>query len=152
MFATEDKKGRPAERDTTEDVPCTSKPCKWSVPPKRRSEPTTIREVNFEQHIWKKQGKRKSKSVKMVLGNTPYERSERRDFDMIYKGIKEIEEKKEKKIVIAYIIPHNVSVTTEQSEQIHKMQCQKNHNSLNCQLYPLLKSSPCLGRTLQRKE
>ena len=36
--------------------------------------------------------------------------------------IKEIEEKKEKKIGIAYIIPHNVSVTTEQSEQIHKMQ------------------------------
>ena len=31
LFAIEDKQGRPAERDTTEDVPCTSKPCKWSV-------------------------------------------------------------------------------------------------------------------------
>ena len=51
----------------------------------------------------------------MVLGNTPYERSERRYFDMIYKGIKEIEEKKEKKIGIAYIFPHIIPVTTEQS-------------------------------------
>ena len=83
FVAIEDKQGRPAERDT-EDVPCTSKPCKWSVPPKRRSEPTTIQEVNFEKHTWRKEGKRKSKSVKMVVGNTPYERGERRDFDMIY--------------------------------------------------------------------
>ena len=27
LFATEDKQGRPADRDTTEDVPCTCKPC-----------------------------------------------------------------------------------------------------------------------------
>ena len=58
----------------------------------------------------------------MVVGSTPYDRSERRDFDMIYRGIKEIEEKKEKKIGIAYIIPHIIPVTAEQSEQIHKMQ------------------------------
>ena len=102
FVAIEDKQGRPADRDTTEDVPCTFKPCKWSVPPKRRLEPTTIQEVNFEKHIWRKEGKRKSKSVKMVVGNTPYDRSQRRVFDMIYKGIKEIEEKKEKKIGIAY--------------------------------------------------
>ena len=41
---------------------------------------------------------------------------------MIYKGIKEIDEKKKKKIGIAYIIPHDIPATTEQSEQIHKMQ------------------------------
>ena len=56
------------------------------------------------------------------MGDTPYERSERWDFDMIYKGFKEIQEKKKKNIGIAYIIPRNIPVTTEQSEQIHKMQ------------------------------
>ena len=45
-----------------------------------------------------------------------------KDFDKIFKRIKEIEEKKEKKIGIAFIIPHNIPVTTEQSEEIHKMQ------------------------------
>lgn len=151
LFAIEDKQGRPAERDTTEDVPCTSKPCKWSVPPKRRSEPTTIREVNFEKHIWRKEGKRKSKSVKMVVGSTPYERSERRDFDMIYKGIKEIEEKKEKKIGIAYIIPHNIPVTTEQSEQIHKMQMSEKPQQSKWSIVSPVKEQPMSLKDITEK-
>ena len=151
LFAIEDKQGRPAERDTTEDVPCTSKPCKWSVPPKRRSEPTTIREVNFEKHIWRNEGKRKSKSVKMVVGNTPYERSERRDFDMIYKGIREIEEKKEKKIGIAYIIPHNIPVTTEQSEQIHKMQMSEKPQQSKWSIVSPVKEQPMSLKDITEK-
>ena len=151
LFAIEDKQGRPADRDTTEDVPCTSKPCKWSVPPKRRSEPTAIREVNFEKHIWRKEGKRKSKSVKMVVGSTPYDGSERRDFDMIYKGIKEIEEKKEKKIGIAYIIPHNIPVTTEQSEQIHKMQMSEKPQQSKWSIISPVKEQPMSLKDITEK-
>ena len=109
LFAIEDSQSKPQSTGASENVPCTSKPCKWSVPPKHRAQPTKIQETKFEKHIFKKKEcKRKWEKSAGVC-----DEHSRHEFDDIYKRLKEIEKKKDTKIGLAYIIPHNIPVTAD---------------------------------------
>lgn len=55
LFAIEDMSGKADSISrNTDELPCTSKPCVWSVPKKRHSEPTPINAVKFAKHVWEK--------------------------------------------------------------------------------------------------
>ena len=57
LFAIEDmgrKLDTAKQSESASDVPCTSKPCAWSVPRRKPAEATTIQSVTFEKHIWGK--------------------------------------------------------------------------------------------------
>ena len=41
----------------TDQLPCTSKPCTWNVPKKRKQEPSTIQGVHFQKHVYGKESK-----------------------------------------------------------------------------------------------
>ena len=70
---------------------------------------------------------------------------------MIYKGIKEIEERKEKKIGTAYIIPHSIPVTTEQSEHIHKMQMSEKPQQSKWSIVSPVKEQPMSLKDITEK-
>ena len=122
LFAIEDSQTKAQSTCASEKFPCTSKPCKWSVPPKYRAQPTKIQETKFEKHIFKKKEyKRKWKESASVC-----DEHSRHEFDDIYRRWKEIEKKKGSKIGLAYIIPHdipaiadvpNISTATEKPKE-----------------------------------
>ena len=70
---------------------------------------------------------------------------------MIYKGFKEIQEKKKKNIGIAYIIPRNIPVTTEQSEQIHKMQMSEKPQQSKWSIVSPVKEQPMSLKDITEK-
>ena len=52
LFAMKDIFNKTVNMKTdTDQLPCTSKPCTWNVPKKRKQEPSTIQGVNFQKHV-----------------------------------------------------------------------------------------------------
>ena len=53
LFAMEDifNKTVNMKKTDTDQLPCTSTPCTWNVPKKRKQEPSTIQGVNFQKHV-----------------------------------------------------------------------------------------------------
>ena len=116
LFAITDIQSR-AEKDTETNIPCTSQPCKWSVPPKTRAQPTKIQEVSFEKHVWGKERKYSS-SPKPAENDVraPSDRDQQHDFNILHIRLREIESKKGKKIGLSLIIPHDISTDSEIDE------------------------------------
>lgn len=54
LFALEDIfiKSTNNEQTQNDQLRCTSKPCTWNVPSKRKQEPTAIQEVEVEKHVY----------------------------------------------------------------------------------------------------
>jgi len=110
LFAVEDQQRNVVkETEHNNDLPCTSKPCRWSVPPKKRCQPTTIQDVLFEKHVLKNQ-ETKPKSKRM--DRRPLAKRDNHNFDDIYNKLKELEQKTGRKIGLIHTIPHTCSVST----------------------------------------
>ena len=64
LFAMEDacKKSVSTTSESEDDLPCTSKPCKWSIPKKEKQEPSTVQAVKFVKHVYGKKDKECSSS------------------------------------------------------------------------------------------
>lgn len=107
LFAMEDifinlNKSKETEND---QLPCTSKPCTWNVPIKRKHEATAIQEEKFEKHIYSKTRKDdKTASKEMGAPN----KQQHNDFQLIFKKVKNAGEKTGKKIWLSYIIAHTL--------------------------------------------
>ena len=88
LFAMEDifnKTVNMKETDTNQ-LPCTSKPCTWNVPKKRKQEPSTIQGVNFQKHVYGK----KSKAPRAPTPPVAVSQSVN-DFESIFEKIKNTE-------------------------------------------------------------
>ena len=80
-------------------------PCTWNVPSKRKHEATTIQEEQFEKYFYgKKRKDDKTASKEMGAPN----KQQHIDFQLIFKKVKNAEEKTGKKIGLSYIIPHTL--------------------------------------------
>jgi len=95
LFAIENIQSK---ANTQVHVPCTSQPCKWSVPPKRRAEPTTIQEVNFQKHVWGKREKSPSNAKPFYIDVRVPGTSHSHDFNEMHQKLKKLEEKNGKKL------------------------------------------------------
>ncbi|XP_022804951.1 uncharacterized protein LOC111342164 [Stylophora pistillata] len=108
LFAMEDacKKAASTTTESEDELPCTSKPCKWSIPKKRKQEPTTVQAVKFVKHVYGKKEKECSSSATV---NTIHNKSKpNTDYNALLEKIKAMEEKTGKKIGLHSIIPQNV--------------------------------------------
>lgn len=95
---------------TTEDnTPCTSKPCTWSVPKKRKQEPTTIQSLKFVKHVWgKKEKLAQSPSSSATDTARHCQQQQSADFEGLLAKITKIEKKTGKKIGLSLIIPQQL--------------------------------------------
>ena len=89
------------------DVPCTSKPCTWNVPTKRKLEATTIQSVKFEKHILGKEKRERKASIE-VTGKSEYHQQTKDDSEQLLRKEREVEQRTGKKIGLSFIIPHEV--------------------------------------------
>lgn len=83
------------EQTQNDQLPCTSKPCTWNVPSKRKQEPTPIQEVKFEKHVYdkkRKDGKASTNTAPKEVGAT-HRKQHSVDFKLILEKIKNTEEK-----------------------------------------------------------
>ena len=105
LFAMEDifNKTVNMKETDTDQLPCTSKPCTWNVPKKRRQEPSTIQGVNFQKHVYGKESKAPRAPTPPVAVSQSVN-----DFESIFEKIKNTETKTRKKIGLSYIIPHTL--------------------------------------------
>ena len=98
-----------SKQTENDQLPCTSKPYTWNVPSKRKHEPTAIQEVKFEKHIYgkkRKDDKTSTKTASKEMGAP--NKQQQIDFQLIFKKVKNAEEKTGKKIGLSYIIPHTL--------------------------------------------
>lgn len=105
LFAMEDifNKTVNMKETDTDQLPCTSKPCTWNVPKKRKQEPSTIQGVNFQKHVYGKESKAPRAPTPPVAVSQSVN-----DFESIFEKIKNTETKTGKKIGLSYIIPHTL--------------------------------------------
>ena len=105
LFAMEDifNKTVNMKETDTDQLPCTSKPCTWNVPKKRKQEPSTIQGVNFRKHVYGKESKAPRAPTPPVAVSQSVN-----DFESIFEKIKNTETKTGKKIGLSYIIPHTL--------------------------------------------
>jgi len=122
LFAIEDKfskgNGTGAEHDShnqTSDIPCTSKPCSWNVPSrKRKLEPQPIQSVKFEKHEFGKKVKhspREHYDVRASHQRTVNSDDQKR----FYEKVKEIEKSTGKRMALSLILPHDLPDDTSNS-------------------------------------
>ena len=87
------------------NVPCTSKPCQWNLPKKRKLNAEPIQSLKFQKHEYGKEKKRSARPQKDV--RAPHELtisdSELKSF---YDEVKLVEKKTGKKIGLSFILPH----------------------------------------------
>ena len=113
LFAIEDmgeKLDTAKEHESASDVPCTSKPCAWSVPRRKPAEATTIQSVDFLKNIWGKRKRNRDISSCDDIEDVRalYERIQYQDFQVIFDKIKQIEQKTGKKIGHSTTIPQRL--------------------------------------------
>ena len=65
LFAIEHLFTNATNSAESNDAPCTSKPCTWNVPKKRKLEATTIQSVKFEKHILGKEKRERKASIEV---------------------------------------------------------------------------------------
>lgn len=110
LFAVEDKQRNFVnETENISSAPCTSKPCKWSVPPKKKCQPTAIQDVSFTKHVFKNQ---EAKPRRKRMDRTPLTSQSNHDFNDIYNKLKELEQRTGKKIGLIHTIPNTCFVST----------------------------------------
>lgn len=107
LFAIEDLFTKATNSAENNDVPCTSKPCTWNVPKKRKLEATTIQSVKFEKHILGKEKRERKASIE-VTGKSEYHQQTKDDSEQLLRNVREVEQKTGKKIGLSFIIPHEV--------------------------------------------
>lgn len=124
LFAMEDacKKSVSTTSESENDLPCTSKPCTWSIPKKRKQEPSTVQAVKFVKHVYGKKDKECSSSS--TVHTTHNEKKSNTDYNALLEKIKAVEEKTGRKIGLHYIIPQQVpeysTTVTEETPQPSK--------------------------------
>lgn len=99
LFAMEDacKKSVSTTSESEDDLPCTSKPCTWSIPKKRKQEPSTVQAVKFVKHVYGKKDKECSSSS--TVRTTHNEKKSNTDYNALLEKIKAVEEKTGRKLV-----------------------------------------------------
>ena len=124
LFAMEDgcKKSVSTTSESEDDLPCTSKPCTWSIPKKRKQEPSTVQAVKFVKHVYGKKDKECSSSS--TVHTTHNEKKSNTDYNALLEKIKVVEEKTGRKLGLYYIIPQQVpeysTTVTEETPQPSK--------------------------------
>ena len=103
-------------------MPCTSKPCTWNVPKKRKLELTTIQSVKFEKHILGKEERERKASIE-VTGKSEYHQQTKDDSEQLLRKVREVEQKTGKKIGLSFIIPHEVPKVVKEVDNGHKNNC-----------------------------
>lgn len=116
------KKSVSTTSESKDDLPCTSKPCTWSIPKKRKQEPSTVQAVKFVKHVYGKKDKECSSSS--TVHTTHKEKKSNTDYNALLEKIKAVEEKTGRKIGLHYIIPQQVpeysTTVTEETPQPSK--------------------------------
>lgn len=119
LFALEDKTATEngmvaakVQSRTPENIPCTSKPCKWNVPSrKRKLEPQPVQSVKFQKHEYGKVTKHFAKEYGDV--RAPHQRSTTSsDLNAFYNKVKEVEKKTGKPMGLSLILPHDLPKDT----------------------------------------
>ena len=107
LFAMEDIFNKTANQKEPESdqVSCTSKPCTWNAPGKRKQEPTIIQDIKFQKHVYGKKVKAPEAhpSPKVAVSQSL---KTNHDYNSIFEKVKSTELKTGKKIGLSYIIPH----------------------------------------------
>ena len=103
LFAMEDIFNKTANQKEPESdqVPCTSKPCTWNVPGKRKQEPTIIQDIKFQKHVYGKKVKAPEAhpSPKVAVSQSL---KTNHDFNSIFEKVKSTELKTEKNRIQLY--------------------------------------------------
>lgn len=81
--------------------------CIWSIPKKRKQEPSTVQAVKFVKHVYGKKDKECSSSS-TVHTTAHNEKRSNTDYNALLEKIKAVEEKTGRKIGLHYIIPQQV--------------------------------------------
>ncbi|XP_015769847.1 PREDICTED: uncharacterized protein K02A2.6-like [Acropora digitifera] len=97
LFAIEDLFTKATNSAESSDVRCTSKPCTWNVPKKRKLEATTIQSVKFEKHILGKEKRERKASIE-VTGKSEYHQQTKDDSEQLLRNVREVEQKTGKKL------------------------------------------------------
>ena len=114
LFAIEDKWNNvPCDTDSAVSqqqvtVPCTSQPCQWNLPKKRKLNTEPIQSLKFQKHDYGKKEKKHSARDQVDV-RAPHQRtttnSELKDF---HDQVKKVELATGKKIGLSFILPHSL--------------------------------------------
>lgn len=114
MFAIEDQWNIRAHCETSNggtetpaNVPCTSQPCAWNVPTKRKLNTEPIQCLKFQKHEWGRKSKHSPRDQNDV--RAPHQRTmSDGDIKQFYDKVKEVEMKTGKKMGLSFILPHSL--------------------------------------------
>ena len=124
------------KKDVNDDLPCTSKPCKWNVPRQIRIEPAPVRHVQFFKRAY---GKEKKRKLPCPVGPAPKRPVDNDRLSNILKEVKKVENNTGKTIGLSHIllqdvpkpstkvnVPHDIvpeSLSTEKDCGLTSPQC-----------------------------
>ena len=123
LFAIEDKFQDESQGDSNNsskdnELPCTSKPCSWNDPSrKRKLENCAIQSIHFEKHEYGKKAKhmpRMSFDVRAPHEQT-FNINSQKNF---YTKVKKVEMLTGKRMALSFILPHDLPVDKESSEVV----------------------------------
>ena len=86
-------------RQGEDNLPCTSKPCTWGIPKKRKLEPSTVQSVKFVKHVYGKKEKDSSNSTKLINPTRLCETKSNTEIDGLLEKIKKVKMETGKKLV-----------------------------------------------------
>ena len=90
---------------SSENISCTSKPCTWIVPKKRKLEPQPVQSIKFQKHEYGKVIKHVAREYGDV--RAPHQRSTTTsDLEAFYKKVKDVQEKTGKIMGLSLILSH----------------------------------------------
>lgn len=91
-----------------QELPCTSKPCKWNVPRQKKIESSPVRYMEFVKHEWGKD--KPPKSVKKNNDvRAPHQRSlPNEKLTAVLEMAKKVQQKTGKLIGLSLILPHSI--------------------------------------------
>lgn len=90
----------------SENIPCTSKPCTWNIPNKKKSKASPIQSMDFIKHEW---GKKKKHSPRNILPDPGQHKATPTELDSFYKKVKMLEEETGMKTGLSFILPQQIT-------------------------------------------
>ena len=97
-------------------IPCTSQPCQWNLPSKRKLNPEPIQSLKFAKHKYGKEKKRSSRD--QIDVRTPHQRNiSDSELKLFYEEVKLVEKATGKKIGLSSVLPHRLPNSNDQEPE-----------------------------------